>query len=408
MIPRSALVLVMFLLLAGCTTGDEADNTSSSATATTHSTTTTVVAVPELVEAGRLVVLGSDGNVAVVEPDGSASRQVTSDAGDVVYGQPIWSPDSTALAFSQISEEGAAVRIDDVDGGSSAIVPMSSLPFYMNWSPDGEAIGVLHNGVEGLDFQVVDVSEGTSSLVDRGTPFYFSWSPDSSSVVIHEGADRFQALALDGSDEDLGDTDPGYLVPQWLSSGVLHISDGMLVIDEGENRTQLAGVDEQTFFVANDQGTRVAVLSLGEASGLSVAAGESTPVTPNTVSVVDIATGEVDVVDRSPAIGFWWSPDGESLLMLTPTGDGQEVVTKVWTAGGSLVDYSSYDLSPLLVRDLIPFFPQYAQSMTFWAPDSSGFAMAGAIDGEVGVWVQSLGAAEPRLVADGLWVAWSR
>lgn len=401
----------MFAVLsAGCTTGGEADATSSSTTATTRPTTTTstVEDPPELVDAGRLVVLGADGNVEVVEPDGSTSRQITSDAGDVVYGQPIWSPDSTALAFSQISEDGAAVRIDDVDGGSSTAVPMSSLPFYMNWAPDGEAIGVLHNGVEGLDFHVVDVSEGTSSLVDRGTPFYFSWNPDSNSVVIHEGADRFQALALDGSDEDLGDTDPGYLVPQWLSFGVLHVSNGTLVVDDGENRTQIAEVDEQTFFVANDQGTRVAVLSLGEAGGVSVAVEEPTPVTPNSVSVVDLATGEVELVDRSPAIGFWWSPDGESLLMLTPTADGQEITTKVWTSDGSLDDYSSYDLSPLVVRDLIPFFPQYAQSMTFWAPDSSGFAMAGAIDGEVGIWVQALDAAEPRLVAEGLWVAWSR
>lgn len=282
---------------------------------------------------------------------------------------------------------------------------MASLPFYMNWAPDGERIGVLHNGLEGLDFQVVDVSEGTSSLVDRGNPFYFSWSPDSDRVAIHEGPDRFEALDLEGGGEALGQTDPGYLVPQWLPEGILHISDGMLVV-EGADRTELAEVAVQTFFVANPQGTKAAVMSLGE-GGVSVALEEPPALTPNTVSVVDLASGEIEVADSDPAVGFWWSPDGRSLLMLTPSGQGGELVPKVWTAGGTLTEFASYDPSPLVVRDLIPFFPQYAQSMTFWAPDSSGFALAGSIDDETGIWVQALGASEPELITDGLWVAWS-
>jgi hypothetical protein len=58
-------------------------------------------------------------------------------------------------------------------------------------------------------------------------------------------------------------------------------------------------------------------------------------------------------------------------------------------------------------RDVLQFFDQYAQSLELWAPDSSAVALAGAIDGESGIWVIPVDGSDPRLVSEGTWVAWS-
>jgi TolB protein len=60
-----------------------------------------------------------------------------------------------------------------------------------------------------------------------------------------------------------------------------------------------------------------------------------------------------------------------------------------------------------MLQDTFPFFPQYAQSVSFWAPDSSAFAYAGAVGDEPGIWIQDLEGDAPTKVSDGTWVAWS-
>lgn len=412
MVSRLIAGIVLALLAAACTSSEdttEPAEESERATTTSAAQNTTTMA-PDFgsVDAGRLVIIDFGGNVVVLRPDGSEAFEVTSDAGRAAYVQPIWSPDSSHIAFGRISESGFDVRIEEVDGDATAAIPMSNNPFYMFWAPDGETVGVLHNGARGLDFEMVDVSSQTSAVVDQGSPFYFSWSPDSERVVIHEGADRLETVGADGERVDLGETDPNYLAPQWLPQGILHVAEDRLVIDgEGGERTVLAEVSEQTMFVANAQGTRVAVQSLGQGDTRSAALGDVGRVELNVVSVIDIGSGDIEVVDRRPSIGFWWSPDGESLLTLSPTGESGLATARVWSAGDGLREYATYRPSPIQVRELFPFFPQYAQSMTFWAPDSSGFALSGEIDGEAGIWIQDIEATDPLLVARGVWVAWS-
>jgi Tol biopolymer transport system component len=59
------------------------------------------------------------------------------------------------------------------------------------------------------------------------------------------------------------------------------------------------------------------------------------------------------------------------------------------------------------LRDLVPFFDQYAQSMTLWSPDGTAFAFPAAVNGEAGIWRQDLSGGDPIRVAGGSWVAWS-
>ena len=91
--------------------------------------------------------------------------------------------------------------------------------------------------------------------------------------------------------------------------------------------------------------------------------------------------------------------------MLTQTDTG--LVPVVWRADSEDLVYDAYLPPARMLEDTFPFFPQYAQSLRFWAPDSSAFAYAGAVGDERGIWVQELDSEDPTKVSEGVWVDWS-
>lgn len=404
-----SLLIVSLVVVACVDAVDETTTTSTNettTTSTTESTTTTETAQPT----GRLAVLDGGGNVTVMAPDGSDRVQLTEDGGvDAVYSQPTWSPTGSALAWGQATEDGFALGIKPLGADAADVVPMSNLPFYMFWSPSGEHIGVLHNGANGLDFEMVDVESANSSVLGTGSPFYFSWSPTGDRVVTHVGEERFAIIDLAGEATDLEPTAGGYLAPQWTDRGVVHMADGSLVMeDESGDRSPVAQIEAPiTFFVANGDGTRIAAQSLGEGGAVSVALLQSDPITPNAVWVIDVEEGTVERVSAGPALAFFWSPDGDSLLMLVASEGGDRLVPMVWSEDGGSSEYAEFAPSPDLAAQLLPFFPQYAQSMTLWAPGSSAFAYPGLVGDERGIWVQAVAGGAPTLVSEGGWVSWS-
>ena len=355
---------------------------------------------------GRLVILDESGDIVVMRPDGSEVDAVTDDAGESArYAQPVWSPDASRLAWGQVTEEGFAVGIQAPGSGDPTTVPTTNLPFYTFWSPDGESLGVLHNGTSGVEFRMVDVASGTSASLDEDTPFYFSWSPDGDRVVTHAGRDRAETITPSGERETLEPTQGGYLSPQWGPTGVFHVVDDHLVIEVDGERRPIVAVTGSTMFVSNPQGTLLALQATGDGSDLSATTEELPTVTTQAVVVVDVETGEAQVVSNGLALGFFWSPDGGSLLVLTTSDSG--VVPRVWHADGEAMVFESYFPPQSMLQNTFPFFPQYAQSVSFWAPDSSAFTYAGAVGDEPGIWVQDLEADAPTKVSDGTWVAWS-
>ena len=286
---------------------------------------------------------------------------------------------------------------------------MSNLPFYIYWAPDGSRIAALHNAAEvGLQFELVDVDDSSSSVVDSGAPYYFSWSPDATRLVTHVGGDRLGILAPGSETIDLGSTAIGYQAPHWTPAGIFFLDvDGLRIRDVDANSRLLAMVPGPIAFVANPQGTMVAVQAFAENGLGQTAALQQSPTIPsNVIVVIDVATGEIETATDGPGIGFFWSPDGRSLLTLDPGGAVGEVDISTWVEG---------ETRPLVTvmppvsffREFLQFFDQYAQSHQLWAPDSSAVALAGAIDGESGIWVIPVDGSDPRLVSEGTWVAWS-
>jgi TolB protein len=286
---------------------------------------------------------------------------------------------------------------------------MMAPPFYMYWSPDGAAMGVLHNSPQGsIDFELVEVEVGTSSVAASGAPFYFSWSPDSSEVVAHIQGETLATLHRDGTTTDLGATASTYPAPHWTPAGIFHVgSNGIeLRAVEGEGEV-VATTRGQVAMVANPQGTRLAVQTYAdEPSGVSAGLTQTPALPPGSVVVLDLATGQVSEVLADLSVGLFWSPDGEALLVLDPTGSPGEADILVWRDGQTARQFTM-SVQPSFVRDVLQFFDQYSQSLRLWSPDSAAFALAGAVGGETGIWVHLVGEGSPTRVFDGIWAAWS-
>lgn len=401
-------------LISGACTGNGGDNPSPAAsidlgTTTSSPEATTPVTVPRI-GVNRLVVLDGSGNIVTIDPDGSNSSHVTSDGRDAQYFQPVWSPATDRLVWGQANSEGFAVGSSAGNGTDQQTVETSSLPFYLNWAPDGSQVGILYGGIQGVVLEIVDMESFTSSEIGSGSPFYFSWNPDSTEIVVHVGTSEFGTIELGGSLVSLGSTGAIYQAPQWTPAGIFHFAqEGLVLIDPGGEEQLLATLSgEAVFFVANPQGTKVAIESFAtdEGDGSTVALSATAEIKANAVSILDVTTGEVEVASEDTSVGYFWSPDGDSLLLLQLTGETGEVDVSVWQDGETTL-LTTMTPPVSLFRDVLQFFNQYAQSLQLWSPDSSAVALAGTIEDEAGVWVIPTDGSEPSLVYDGEWVAWS-
>jgi hypothetical protein len=357
---------------------------------------------------GRLVTIDGSGNVVVIRPDGSEALALTDAAGNAAaYFQPSWSPDGTRVAWGEASAAGFALATAMPDATDRASIPMPSPPFFFLWSPDGRHLAVLHNATNGIEMKLVSPESGGSVLGGSGVPFYLSWSPTSEEVAAHIGADRLVAIGLNGTRRDIGPTADGYQAPHWLNDGIVHYDGEELVLSTAESVTRpLAGVAAPLMFVADPHGRRLAVQAFGEGQpALSVALQAVPDLSANRVVVFDLGSGAVRTAADGLAVGFFWSPDGERLLILRPADEEGHLEALVWSGDGTR-PVATFAPPSSFIRDVLPFFSQYAQSLQPWAPDSASFAFAGRIDGREGIWVVPIGG-EPLLVGAGTWVAWS-
>ena len=422
MASRVVLVLAFALLAFACTgqsaviTTENPLTTATSAVTITESPSTTANSPQPgegRVGSGELVILDGDGNIVITSPDGKEQRSITTDSGeDVLYFQPIWSPASTHIAWAQAGAGGFGVGYRNVEEDDPTVVPMVNLPFYLYWAPDGGSIGGLHNGASGLDLELVDVASGQSSVLDSGAPFYFSWSPTGDRMVTHVGPNRFEMITTEGGRSTAGTTSADYFAPQWTDNGIMHVDGGALVVESGDgSRVEVVRVRGFTFLVANPRGTRAALQSIRSEQAISfpgsLREAQIETVPSNRLVVVDIETGDFEIISETPALAFFWSPDGESLLIFAPAESGGALAALVWTAGSGTKEYGTFLPPESVVRDLLPFFPQYALSMSFWSANSAAFAYSGVIDDRSAIWVQQLDQETPVRVSDGSWVSWS-
>ena len=377
---------------------------------------------------GRLAIVDETGDVALIDRDGANRVEVTEDAGPgSIYFQPTWAPDAQRLAFSRAGSETSEVVIYDVDAATDERIETPNPAFYFSWSRESERVAYLANAADGagLELSIVDAT-GEEVRRDRGQPYYFSWG-EAGAMVVHVGTDRIGIVDPDGTEGGEAWGTPGaFRAPDWTDSGVLYIERGndvgrlVLVRDGGEPRV-MAQIAGGATFTASPSGDRIAIQTVDSSQAgefaanatLAVAgpgAQDATLLPANRIVVLDVETLEWTRVGTDPVLSFWWSPDGDRLLVLgVPDPSRPRVAWQVWSEEAGLSEPLVFTPGPDLLRDVVPFFDQYAQSVSLWAPDGTAFAFPGFIDGESGIWVAEVSEGElsSTRVAGGAWVAWS-
>jgi TolB protein len=413
-------VVVLLVLAAACTSGpEERDLPNVDVDAPTGAGTPSRSASPDPTVAsdlsgltGRLAVLNAEGNLVTLDPDGS--RVVVLDeieAGRSQVRQPTWSPDGDRVAWVHVEvaddetlEAVLATSTGDGDRPTEATTG-AIVPFYLSWDPTSSRIAYLGGREADIEVGVVEAERGRATPLDTGQPYYLSWAPEGDEMLVHVGEDRLERLELDGTLTTVADRPGTFFAPVWTGDGRSFVyasatprGQHLVVHDvDARNGSQLVPFDGLVRFVVSPDGRRIAFQILEEQ--------RAQPLT-----VIDVRSGETTEVVEGLTGGFFWSPGGERLLYLLPDPEAEQFWYRwgVWD-GASSFTTPRFLLPLLVVREYLPFFEQYAQSMSLWSPDGSAFAYPGQNEaGELGIWVQS---AEPDrapvLVADGTFVAWS-
>lgn len=366
--------------------------------------------LPGVPKGVRLLVLTDDGTVLTTAPDGGSAIVLRPGGGlDVEARQPVWSPDGTTVAWVEVGTGGppasSLLVTSRPDGSAHREIRVDTGMFFLQWDPTSSRVAYLGSYQNAIGMGIVDpAAEGGSAArtIGVGQPFYVSWAPDGNHLLIHVGAETLGRIDLEGKLTALGDLPGIFHAPVWLPDGrlVYAVTEGkrqVLVVRDGERTSELVSFRGAIEFVVSPDGERIAYrIDAGEGLG--------------TVSVVDIRSGRSERVSRLPTSAFHWSPDGRHLLLMTPE-EGDDPTTHRWHVWDGRVEAPigpAFLPSPTYLRDYVPFFGQYAQTMTLWSPDGRSFAFPGLIGDRAGIWVQDLDADEPTFVVeDGSVVAWS-
>ncbi len=449
-----ALAVLWLLVATGCSSSDDDASPSSSSTSTTAPTDDAdggdepddragadPDATPERDDdtdeatralLGRLrgqLALGSGPAVAVARPDGGALQVISVDGEN--GAQPTWSRDGTSLVWSSTSPERQVVLVQGFDDegrpdGEPVVSDATGFPvFYLQWAADDTRLAYLRSAAQPgqVEFGLVEPGE-PAEPVAQDTPFFLAWSPATTdpAVLAHVAQNRVE-LHTPGAAEPTIVLDQGsdYSAPAWVDGGrALVVADESLALVSLADGTveQLVPMDGPVRFVVSPDGRRVAYRRLTDRSqgpltaGLNVA-GPTAAATDDDGSLVvlDLETGESEVVGDDSATAWEWSPDGSRLAWLSVRTSGRLLGTwHFWSADGAVPTTdrtAEFALTRKYAEVYLPFFAQYTHSVTGWAPDADAFAFPGSIGDERGVWVQLLDVeADALQVSVGDFVTW--
>ena len=412
-------VVATLLLLSGCTSADLARLLATPVAPVPSNANATV---PPPTGGNRLLVLGADGNLFTVNPDGTARLPLTTDASRTrSYAQATWSPSGEKIGWTMVEQKGATLTstllTSRIDGSERTATETRFAPFYLYWSPDDSQLAYLSNWLndEGqtIALQTVDLAASSApTLIETGQPLYFSWSPDSQQMITHVANERTALVTVaSGEVAVLSATAANFAAPQWSTTGdrLLFVTDiddvpQLVLTDTAGDNAQLVtnlNREDAVSFSLNPQGSHLAYVETSEQIGFSAF---------GPLFVYKVGKAQFSQLSDGPVLAFAWSPNGAALFFLTAEAEGNRVWLRVniWD-GAAVHTYERFAPSPIFLREYLPFADQYMQSMRLWAPDSSAVVYAGiGEDGRRGIWMQPVnGEAQAQLVTEGLFATWS-
>ena len=129
-------------------------------------------------------IVGGVHRVSVIDVDGGAEVTVFDGSGrglEFWVGNPLWSPDGRQLAVPAgpyQESEGWQVYLVNADGSGEPDELFEG--FARGWSPDGSALAFTQYSENGVTLETFDPATGTATVIERGAALnYFAWSPDS-------------------------------------------------------------------------------------------------------------------------------------------------------------------------------------------------------------------------------------
>jgi TolB protein len=362
--------------------------------------------------AGRLVVIGEDGNLYLMEA-GEEPQALTSDAlamedglSGRVYSHPTWSPTgwlsyvrAEVLPGKEPTLDVLAVRPGEGEPVSLLSTTEDSY-LYGYWSPAACATGAqcgqfafLMSDDANMALHLAEVNTGGEGLasektVGRARPFYYSWAPDGGSMLWFRNGEDLAIYDVNDDEvgESLPDTPGVFQAPAWspVDERLLFAGSGedgnQMVIADNDKRTQLGPpIKGLIFFSWSPDGRQVAYASGGY------------PLSDLTVTGADGGEGH-SVVDVDDIVSFFWSPDSTRLAFVS-VEDYAQPLPEVRRIGvlahpAAQVDEPTFVLvwhvldvetgQTTRLAEFLPtpaqfyilqYFDQYAQSHRVWSPD---------------------------------------
>ncbi len=410
----------------------------------------------------RIAYVDNDLNIQVVDSQGGHRVALTNDASSQnVYMYPTFSPDSQHVSFvgangDRSHREGTLLVAGVTGEGLRTLFKSDSeFPFYMYWSPDNQRIGFLAQSNNDMSLLLGTINGNEQpQKIQTASPVYWAWSPDGHTMLMHMGGDSPSsqdaqlALVRDGQQpQKITDSSAAFLAPQFSPDGksMLYASkqdedhDALfLATGQGSSPNPIVTYSGAIAFAWSPDGTRIASLVTPDNADLPV---------QGPIFVSDASGQNRKQVVKEDAIAFYWAPNGKQIAYLTlvePNQSSSQSRNSLWLTRRratrtraatqrsalaapmqqaadiqlqwhvvNLVDGRAQTLATFTPTDhfisLLPFFDQYARSVTFWSPDSQHLVYSQQdAQGAGSVWVADMApGSTPRKIADGTLAVWS-
>lgn len=409
-----ATISLIAALLTACTATGEPDRD----TLPDARTIATEESVVEIASPGRLLVLGTENEITTMRPDGSDAVTLAGQDPDIERTQPTWSPDGSRVAWTERrADQETFLLVADSDGGNVIEWPSPLLAVYIAWSPDGEHLALTGSQGTGDLLLAIAGPDGDIEVIDQGAPVYFDWAPDGTEVLARVSG-RFEYLAIDGSGRETVPVTGEFRLGAHVAGSVLlgngrDVGEALALANrQGEIERELLRYAAPMAFVADETGSRVAVMSRGSPESQALSRLDETDlpiIDAERLVVVSTSDGDLEEVSQARNIAWFWSPDGRVLLYSTVgAADGFERLQwHIWD-GAETKSYRPFSPTGLFGRDYLAYFDQFALSISLWAPDGSAFAYAGGSSLEdAGIWVQEVTGGDPVRISPGEVALWS-
>lgn len=378
---------------------------------TTPATTIAATLVPRPVPAGlpgKLSLIGNDGQLYLYKFDGKKPQLILGKAGDDPYktgdGQiftfPTWSKDGSKLAvLSSTFKTGTTVSSDiyvvSADGSNPYKVRDGAAAggVYLNFSPDGSALTMLVGGGDALELQLADTSPTASAkppqtrTLSQGRPLYTSWSPDNDNLIIHTtntGTETLSVLSTKNPNAkavDLPGKPGSFRAPAWSGDGQ-RLAYSVVAAKKG---------DPETLIIAGKDGKEQARLDITELGSPSfnwspdgkilVYATQSAPQSYyRSLYLTDGSGGSKATSTRvlnGTVFGFFWSPDGKKIAYASINSNGNFFTWNIYDIAANKSTLLVEWIPTEATQQILGYFDQYAQSDSFWSPDSKYLVFCG-------------------------------